>query len=210
VAERLPSAAGRLLADEINAFERLLHDPDRPYVVLLGGAKVSDKLGVIRALLPKVDVMLVGGAMCFTLLAAEGSGAHADDAGALILSVRAFACLLSLLLAAQFVALFIRHRARETVLLAATLLANAFSELVPAFLSSSLPFAAAARMANTAFSAPLSTPASSTASTGGGAMSSTSFTRASASIICAMGGDDASSAKRFAFARRGAHSGWGV
>jgi len=72
VAERLPSAAGRLLAGEITAFDRLLHDPDRPYVVVMGGAKVSDKLGVIRALLPKVDVMLVGGAMCFTLLAAEG------------------------------------------------------------------------------------------------------------------------------------------
>ena len=72
VAERLPSAAGRLLAEEITAFDRLLHDPNRPYVVVLGGAKVSDKLGVIRALLPKVDVMLVGGAMCFTLLAAEG------------------------------------------------------------------------------------------------------------------------------------------
>jgi phosphoglycerate kinase len=72
VAERLPSAAGRLLAEEIIAFDRLLHDPNRPYVVVLGGAKVSDKLGVIRALLPKVDVMLVGGAMCFTLLAAEG------------------------------------------------------------------------------------------------------------------------------------------
>ena len=72
VAERLPSAAGRLLAEEIIAFDRLLHDPDRPYVVVMGGAKVSDKLGVIRALLPKVDVMLVGGAMCFTLLAAEG------------------------------------------------------------------------------------------------------------------------------------------
>jgi len=72
VAERLPSAAGRLLAEEIVAFDRLLHDPDRPYVVVLGGAKVSDKLGVIRALLPKVDAMLVGGAMCFTLLAAEG------------------------------------------------------------------------------------------------------------------------------------------
>jgi phosphoglycerate kinase len=72
VAERLPSAAGRLLAAEIVAFERLLQAPDRPYVVVLGGAKVSDKLGVIRALLPKVDVMLVGGAMCFTLLAAEG------------------------------------------------------------------------------------------------------------------------------------------
>jgi phosphoglycerate kinase len=72
VAERLPSAAGRLLAEEIIAFDRLLHDPDRPYVVVMGGAKVSDKLGVIRALLPKVDVMLVGGAMCFTLLVAEG------------------------------------------------------------------------------------------------------------------------------------------
>jgi phosphoglycerate kinase len=72
VAERLPAAAGRLLAAEITAFDRLLHEPDRPYVVVLGGAKVSDKLGVIRALLPKVDVMLVGGAMCFTLLAAEG------------------------------------------------------------------------------------------------------------------------------------------
>jgi len=72
VAERLPSAAGRLLAEEIVAFDRLLVDPDRPYVVVLGGAKVSDKLGVIRALLPKVDAMLVGGAMCFTLLAAEG------------------------------------------------------------------------------------------------------------------------------------------
>jgi phosphoglycerate kinase len=72
VAERLPAAAGRLLAGEILAFDRLLHDPNRPYVVVLGGAKVSDKLGVIRALLPKVDVMLVGGAMCFTLLAAEG------------------------------------------------------------------------------------------------------------------------------------------
>jgi len=72
VAERLPAAAGRLLAEEILAFDRLLHAPDRPYVVVLGGAKVSDKLGVIRSLLPKVDAMLVGGAMCFTLLAAEG------------------------------------------------------------------------------------------------------------------------------------------
>jgi len=72
VAERLPSAAGRLLAAEVVAFQRLLQAPDRPYVVVLGGAKVSDKLGVIKALLPKVDVMLVGGAMCFTLLVAEG------------------------------------------------------------------------------------------------------------------------------------------
>jgi phosphoglycerate kinase len=72
VAELLRSAAGPLLAAEVQAFHRLLHGPDRPYVVVLGGAKVSDKLGVMRALLPKVDVMLVGGAMCFTLLAAEG------------------------------------------------------------------------------------------------------------------------------------------
>jgi phosphoglycerate kinase len=72
VAERLPSAAGTLLLAEVAAFERILGEPDRPFVVLLGGAKVSDKLGVIRALLPKVDVMLIGGAMCFTLLAAEG------------------------------------------------------------------------------------------------------------------------------------------
>ena len=72
VAERLPSAAGLLLAAEIDAFSRLLGEPERPYVVVLGGAKVSDKLGVIRSLLPKVDLMLVGGGMCFTLLAAGG------------------------------------------------------------------------------------------------------------------------------------------
>ncbi|HSG78336.1 MAG TPA: phosphoglycerate kinase [Acidimicrobiia bacterium] len=72
VAERLRSAAGRLMDAEVAAFARLLHDPERPYVVILGGAKVSDKLGVMEALLPKVDALLVGGAMCFTLLAAEG------------------------------------------------------------------------------------------------------------------------------------------
>ena len=72
VAARLPSAAGPLMAAEVAAFERLLTEPDRPYIVLLGGSKVSDKLGVVEALLPRVDAMLVGGAMCFTLLAAEG------------------------------------------------------------------------------------------------------------------------------------------
>jgi phosphoglycerate kinase len=72
VAARLPSAAGRLLEAEIVAFSRLLGEPDRPYVVVLGGAKVSDKLEVIRHLLPTVDLMLVGGGMCFTLLKAGG------------------------------------------------------------------------------------------------------------------------------------------
>ncbi len=72
VAERLPSAAGRLLEKEVVALGALLEDPERPYVVVLGGAKVSDKLGVMKNLLPKVDQMLVGGGMCFTLLAAHG------------------------------------------------------------------------------------------------------------------------------------------
>ncbi len=74
VAERLPSAAGRLLEAEIVAFSRILGEPDRPYVVVLGGAKVSDKLEVIKQLLPTVDLMLVGGGMCFTLLKAGGYG----------------------------------------------------------------------------------------------------------------------------------------
>ena len=72
VASYVKSAAGPLLAEEVEALGALLHDPPRPYVVVLGGAKVSDKLGVMKALLPKVDVLLVGGGMCFTLLAAEG------------------------------------------------------------------------------------------------------------------------------------------
>jgi phosphoglycerate kinase len=72
VAELIPSAAGPLVEAEAAAFDRLLERPERPFVVVLGGAKVSDKLGAIRALLPKVDVMLIGGAMCFTVLAAEG------------------------------------------------------------------------------------------------------------------------------------------
>jgi len=72
VAERLRSAAGPLLVAELESFGFLLGDPDRPYVVVLGGAKVSDKLGVIENLLPRVDRMLIGGGMCFTLLAALG------------------------------------------------------------------------------------------------------------------------------------------
>jgi phosphoglycerate kinase len=74
VAERLPHYAGRLVARELDVLRRLTTEPDRPYVVVLGGSKVSDKLAVIEALLPKVDRLLVGGGMCFTFLAAQGHG----------------------------------------------------------------------------------------------------------------------------------------
>jgi phosphoglycerate kinase len=69
---RLPSAAGRLLAREVDVLGGLLESPKRPFVAVLGGAKVSDKLGVINALLDKVDRLVVGGAMCFTFFAAMG------------------------------------------------------------------------------------------------------------------------------------------
>lgn len=72
VADHLRSVAGPVLETEVKALSRLLEDPPRPFTVVLGGAKVSDKLGVITALLPRVDMLLVGGGMCFTLLAAEG------------------------------------------------------------------------------------------------------------------------------------------
>lgn len=72
VAGRLRSAAGPLLVRELESFGRLIGDPPRPFTVVLGGAKVSDKLPLLRALLPRVDAMLVGGGMCFSLLAAEG------------------------------------------------------------------------------------------------------------------------------------------
>lgn len=72
VAEKLPSAAGYLLADEVDKLERLLHEPERPFVAVLGGAKVSDKLSVIENLLEKVDALCIGGAMAFTLLVAQG------------------------------------------------------------------------------------------------------------------------------------------
>jgi phosphoglycerate kinase len=74
VALRLPHVAGRLVATELDVLARLTQDPERPYVVVLGGSKVSDKLAVIEALLPKVDRLLVGGGMCFTFLAAQGHG----------------------------------------------------------------------------------------------------------------------------------------
>jgi phosphoglycerate kinase len=70
--ERLPSAAGRLLAREVEVLGGLLDKPSQPFVAVLGGAKVSDKLGVIEALLERVDVLVIGGGMCFTFLAAQG------------------------------------------------------------------------------------------------------------------------------------------
>jgi phosphoglycerate kinase len=68
----LPHFAGGLVRRELEVLSELTGDPKRPYVVVLGGAKVSDKLGVIGNLLPKVDRLLIGGGMCFTLLAAQG------------------------------------------------------------------------------------------------------------------------------------------
>ena len=67
-----PAVAGRLLQREVEVLGRLLADPDRPYVAVLGGAKVSDKLGVLDALVERVDALLIGGAMAFTLIAADG------------------------------------------------------------------------------------------------------------------------------------------
>jgi phosphoglycerate kinase len=72
VARLLPSAAGRLLEGEVRALARLLEAPERPFVAVLGGAKVSDKIGVIRNLLPRVDRCLIGGAMANTFLLARG------------------------------------------------------------------------------------------------------------------------------------------
>ncbi len=69
----LPSAAGRLLAREVEVLSGLRENPRRPFVAVLGGAKVSDKLGVIDALLAVVDVLVIGGGMCFTFLAARGN-----------------------------------------------------------------------------------------------------------------------------------------
>ena len=72
VALRLPSAMGGLVAAEIDVLRRLTVDPARPYVVVLGGSKVSDKLGVIDNLLGKADKLLIGGGMVFTFLKAQG------------------------------------------------------------------------------------------------------------------------------------------
>ncbi len=74
VARLLPAYAGGLVLAEVEVLRRLTGAPERPYTVVLGGSKVSDKLAVIDALLPRVDALLVGGGMCFTFLAAQGYG----------------------------------------------------------------------------------------------------------------------------------------
>lgn len=68
----LPSAAGRLLQREVEVLGEMRNHPKRPFIAVLGGAKVSDKLGVIEALLSTVDALVIGGGMCFTFLAAKG------------------------------------------------------------------------------------------------------------------------------------------
>lgn len=72
VAKLLPHYAGGLVAAETEVLKKLTENPERPYAVVLGGSKVSDKLAVIEALAPKVDTLVIGGGMCFTFLAAQG------------------------------------------------------------------------------------------------------------------------------------------
>jgi phosphoglycerate kinase len=72
IATLLPHYAGKLVADEIRVLEQLCSSTERPYAVVLGGSKVSDKLGVIESLATKADSIVIGGGMCFTFLAAQG------------------------------------------------------------------------------------------------------------------------------------------
>ncbi|KKO77661.1 MULTISPECIES: phosphoglycerate kinase [Corynebacterium] len=72
VAKRLPAYAGKLVQKEVETLAAVAEKPEHPYVVVLGGAKVSDKLGVIEALAGKADNVIIGGGMCYTLLAAQG------------------------------------------------------------------------------------------------------------------------------------------
>ncbi len=74
VAEHLPSYAGYLMNKEVETLTSMLDDPKRPFVAILGGSKVSDKIKVIDALLDKADTLIIGGAMCFTFLLAQGKG----------------------------------------------------------------------------------------------------------------------------------------
>ena len=78
IAQKLPHYAGYLVSAETAVLKKLTVDPERPYAVILGGSKVSDKLGVITSLLPRVDSLLIGGGMAFTFLAAQGLGVGAS------------------------------------------------------------------------------------------------------------------------------------
>jgi phosphoglycerate kinase len=85
VAHRLPARAGLLLAREVEVLEGLMANPRSPFVAVLGGSKVSDKLPLIRRLLDRCDRLVIGGAMCFTFLASQGESVgaslHEDEAG---------------------------------------------------------------------------------------------------------------------------------
>jgi phosphoglycerate kinase len=72
VAHLLPAAAGRLLEREVRTLQGILEDPRRPLVAVVGGAKVTDKIGVLDAFLERADSVLIGGAMCFPFFAAQG------------------------------------------------------------------------------------------------------------------------------------------
>jgi phosphoglycerate kinase len=72
VAKLLPAAAGLLMEQELENLDKVLHNPERPFVAIVGGSKVSDKLGVIESLLEVADSLLIGGAMCFTFFKAQG------------------------------------------------------------------------------------------------------------------------------------------
>lgn len=74
VPEHLPAVAGLLLAKEVDTFTRILRDPERPFAAVIGGAKVSDKLGVLENIMPKVDLLIIGGGMAATFLASRGYG----------------------------------------------------------------------------------------------------------------------------------------
>ncbi len=76
--QRLPSAAGRLLQREVEVIGRLLTSPARPFVAVVGGAKYADKLGVLHSLVARVDLLVVGGGMAFTFLAAKGHAVGAS------------------------------------------------------------------------------------------------------------------------------------
>lgn len=72
IAKLLPAYAGKLVEHEVTTLSQLVENPARPYAVVLGGSKVSDKLGVIESLAPKADTLVIGGGMCFTFLKAQG------------------------------------------------------------------------------------------------------------------------------------------